>query len=165
MVVKRLYAQPIAGNEQRLMRAVPDGKGKHSAQVLDAVFPIFFVQVNDGFRVAVSAITMATRDQLLTQDRVVVNLAIENDPDRSIFIADGLVPGCDIDDAEPSHAQADTSSSKSAFIVRTAMSHHIAHPTQAGYIDTLVSPEIKNTCNSTHRPISPFRTTRQLPGK
>jgi hypothetical protein len=65
LVVQRLDAQTVAGDEQRFRISVPDGKGEHAAQVLYAVGAILFEKVDDGFGIAVGAVAMAAGDELL----------------------------------------------------------------------------------------------------
>jgi len=68
--------------------------------MLDASFAILFEEVDDRFRVAVGAVLMAFGDQGLAQGAVVVDFAVEDDPERAIFVGDGLVAGFEVDDAE-----------------------------------------------------------------
>src|ERR1051325_5102995 len=60
-VIQRFLADPIAGNEQLLITLVPTGEGKHAAQVMKTSRAIFFVSMNDCFRVGVGDEVMAAR--------------------------------------------------------------------------------------------------------
>src|ERR1700692_689870 len=86
-IVERLYPQPIASQEQDPFGAVPDREGKHSAQMFDALPPIFLVEMNDSFGVAPSSILMAAGLEILAQSLVVIDFAIEDDPNTAFFIA------------------------------------------------------------------------------
>ena len=59
--------EPVARNEKRFRIAIPDGKCEHAAQMLHAIRAILFEEVDDGFGIAVRAVAMAARDQLLAQ--------------------------------------------------------------------------------------------------
>ena len=107
--------------------------------MLDAVLAVFLVEMNDGFGVALGAITVATSDQMLAQRPVIVDLAVEDDPDRTVFIADGLMAGGKVDDAKAAHAQADLALREDAVVVRTAVGHDVAHAPQNAGIDVRVS--------------------------
>src|SRR5258708_29940307 len=76
----------VAGGKQLLLLHVPDGKGEHAAQMLDAVSSVLFVQVDNGFRVAVSTVMMTTGLELLAECAVVIDLPVENDPQSSILV-------------------------------------------------------------------------------
>src|SRR5262249_60057357 len=78
-----------------------DGKGQHSAQMVDAVLAVFFIQKEDRFGVAVGSITMAAMFQLGTEMRIVVNFTIKNNPDGAVLIGHRLMPPGNINDAEP----------------------------------------------------------------
>ena len=126
-VVQRLDAQTIAGQQQTPLRGVPDRKRKHPAQMVDAAWTELFPQVNDGFGVAGSPKTMTARGEFLAQLAVVVDLAIEDDPDRSIFVADRLLAAVQVDDAQASHAQPDAITQVHTFFIRPSMHQHLAH--------------------------------------
>src|SRR5215469_17033296 len=66
-VVQGLDPEPVARNEQRLALAVPNGEREHPAQVLDRIFPVLLVKMNDGFGVALRTIGVARGDQGLAQ--------------------------------------------------------------------------------------------------
>jgi hypothetical protein len=84
---------------------------------------------------------VAASDQLLADRPVIVDLPVENNGDRTIFIADRLMAGCKVDDAEAAHAEADPALGEEPIIVRAAMRHHVAHTTQYGGIDARVVTE------------------------
>ena len=49
---------------------------------------------------------MARRLELAADLRVIVDFAVEDDPDRSVFVRERLVPGGEIHDAQPAMAEA-----------------------------------------------------------
>src|SRR5215472_16281139 len=59
-VVERFYSQAIASAEKSFGARIPNRKGKHAPKMIDAVHAVLFVQMENGFRIAVRGITMAT---------------------------------------------------------------------------------------------------------
>jgi hypothetical protein len=58
---------------------------------------------------------------------VVVDFAVEDDPDASVFITDGLVTGVNVDDAEAAHCQSDILLGKQAIVVWPTMDDLFIH--------------------------------------
>jgi len=88
---KAADAEPVARDEKALTAAIPDGEGKHAAQVLHTVCAIFLVKDGHCFSITVGAILVTARLQLFAQLGMVVDFTVENDPDCSIFVAERLV--------------------------------------------------------------------------
>src|SRR5437867_4070630 len=107
-VVQRLDADTIAGEEKFALAAVPDRESKHPAQFFHAAFALLLVEVNDSLGVAVSLKDMTLADQFLAQLAEVVDLSVEDDPDRPIFVGDRLVASYEIDDRQSTHAKRST---------------------------------------------------------
>src|SRR5712692_9284963 len=122
--------------------------------MLEAVFPVFLVEMNDGFGVAVSAVGVSTRDQRFAQRLVVVDFAIEDDPERAVLVAHGLVAGGEIHDAEPAHADADAILRIYPLVVRPAMGHHVTHLAQDRWISLRVFLKLEESGYSTHSGLS-----------
>ncbi len=55
LVVEGLDSERIASQEEVSFPAVPDGEGEHAVELVDALRPLFFVQVDDDFRVAMAS--------------------------------------------------------------------------------------------------------------
>jgi hypothetical protein len=70
---------------------------------------------------------------------VVIDLAVEDDPSAAVFIRDGLMPGAQIDDAEPAHAEAATAIDINAFVVGATMANLITHGLDCGRFSATVS--------------------------
>jgi hypothetical protein len=81
---------------------------------------------------------------------VVVDLAIEDQPDRAVFISHRLMPGRrEIYDGQPPMAESDAAIDIQTAIVRTAMQHGVAHRAQLRLVN---GPSIKskNTDDTAH---------------
>ena len=98
MVVKRLDAHPIPRNKKTSFSSIPNRKGEHPPQPLHAGIPIFLIQVDDDFGVRPGPEGMAFREKFLPQFLEVIDFAVEDDPDRLIFIGHRLGTGVQVDD-------------------------------------------------------------------
>src|ERR1019366_2767788 len=54
-----LDLETISRSEKHTLATIPDCKGKHAAQMLDAIAAIFLIEVDDGFGIAVGAIAVS----------------------------------------------------------------------------------------------------------
>src|SRR5213592_3658895 len=88
--------------------------------------------MQDDLGVALSGEHVSLRDQPTPQLAVVVDLAVEDDDLRPVFVEDRLSPARQIDDAEPSHPEADGALHIDALVVRPAMANRGAHPPHRG---------------------------------
>ena len=147
-VVKRLLAEAIAHQQDLLLLRIPDAVREHAAQLVQAVGAFLFIEVDDGFGVAVGAEAMALGDELLAQFLVVVDLAVEDDPDAAVFVGDRLVTGAEIDDAEAAHADAAGPVGVDAFVIRPAMADEVGHGPDVGNLGAAVAQ--KKSRNPTH---------------
>src|SRR6185312_2799554 len=99
--VERLDAEPIACEEQALPCGIPDGKCEHAAKVIDRRCTPLLVRMHDRFGIGTSRVSMAGRFEACANVAVVIDFAVEDDPDRLIFIRQRLMPGGEINDAQP----------------------------------------------------------------
>ncbi len=72
--------------------------------MIHTVIAIFFVEMKNTFRVGARPELVTALDQVRVEVREVMRLAVEDDPERRVFVGDGLVAAFDVDDGEPSHA-------------------------------------------------------------
>src|ERR1700722_10017258 len=142
LIVERLDAQTIAREEDSLAASVPDGEGEHAAQVLNAVVAVFFVKMDDGFGVATGAVNMSARFELRAQVGVVVDFAVEDDPDGSVFVTQRLLAGGEIDNAQATHTQRGRTVDADAFIIGATVGNSIAHSPQDFAIDVGVEARV-----------------------
>ena len=103
--VERLDAEAIAREQQPPPRRVPDREREHAAEALDAVVAPLLVGVDDRFGVGARAVAVAGRFELRPDVGVVVDLAVEDDPDRAVFVRQRLLAGGQIDDAQAAVAE------------------------------------------------------------
>ena len=74
---------------------------------------------------------MAVRVELRSHLGEVVDLAVEDDPDRAVLVAERLIAGRQIDDAEPPVAEADAGADVEAVRVGAAMRDRRGHRGEA----------------------------------
>src|SRR5438309_1132313 len=83
------------GEEQSLAGAVPQSKGEHAPETLDAELLLLLVEVDDRLGVASGAVPVATRLEAGTEGGVVVDLAVVDDPARLVLVGHGLLTARD----------------------------------------------------------------------
>ena len=70
--------------------------------------------------------------ELAAQLAVVVNFAVEDDPDRARLVVHRLPAARQIDDAEAPHAEGEPRLNVHAFVVGSPVADHVAHPVDEG---------------------------------
>jgi hypothetical protein len=118
--------------------------------MLNALASVLLVQMDDSLCVAFGAIPVATRFEIFSQILVVINFTVEDNPDVSVFIAQGLMSGLNVDDAEAAHRQPDVLFDKEAIIVRAAVDDLLVHSGEQVTIYTPGPLGMKDTADSTH---------------
>jgi hypothetical protein len=73
--------------------------------MLDAFFAKFFIKMDDYFCIARGSECVAAALQLLPEFAIVVDLAVKNGDDLSIFTADRLLATVQVNDAQPAHSK------------------------------------------------------------
>ena len=106
-VAERLLPDPVAREEQRPRARVPDREGEHPAKILQAVRALLLVEVEDDFRVGVGAELVSLRDERRAQFLEIVDLAVEDDPDRAVLVRERLMSLGQVNDAQPAMAESD----------------------------------------------------------
>ena len=111
---------------------VPDRERKHSAELVDALLAPFFVRMNNRFSIRACAVAMALRFKMPANIGMVVDFAVEDDPDRSVFVREWLLAGAQVDDAQSPMRESGKGVDVQAGFVRTAMLEDVAHADSAG---------------------------------
>src|SRR5574341_562257 len=84
--------------------------------------------MNDGLGGGGGIELVAAGDQVFAQIVMVVDFAIEDDPDRTVLVRDRLVAAGDVNDRKAAHSDGGLARDVIAFIIRPAVSDHAAHP-------------------------------------
>src|SRR5690349_11088020 len=106
-----------------------------------------------GIRACPEFVTML--EEICVQIREVVRLAVEDDPQRFIFVGDGLVTALHVDDSQPPHAQSDSRFEMETIAIRAAMDNSLGHGFDSRPLRDLVIC-IRNSTNAAHKAILPF---------
>ena len=135
------------------MSRIPDCKGKHAAEVVNAIFAIFLIEVDDGLGVTVRSKAVTTFFQIMTKVGVIIDLAVKHNPNVPLFVAHRLMATEYIHDAQPSERERHGTGRERSLLVRPAMAQHARHGFQL-LCGGPVPPHIENSADSTHSPFS-----------
>src|ERR1039458_6951595 len=91
-VIQGLLAQTIAREEQRLAARIPNRRGEHAIELVDALKPRLLIEVQEGLDVAVCAEAVASLLQVPTQILVVIDLPVAHEPKRTVLVRHRLPP-------------------------------------------------------------------------
>jgi hypothetical protein len=100
MPVQRFDANAITGDKQSVFAGVPHGEGEHAIELVEEVFALFFVQVDEDFGIATGAEAMASTAEALSEFVMVINFAVKAHPDCAVFVAHRLTAGVEVDDTQ-----------------------------------------------------------------
>src|SRR4029077_1180627 len=106
-----------AGEQNATLPTVVQREGEHAVHALEHVDAVAVVQREDDLRVRVRAQPVATLKKVASQLEVVVELAVERDPELAVARAHRLVAALDVDDREASVTEADVSVDDGAAVV------------------------------------------------
>ena len=128
--VERLDPEPVARQQQSPPRPVPDRKREHAAEPLEGAISPLLVGVEDRFSVAARLVAVSGRLEESPDLRVVVDLAVENDPDAVVLVGQRLLTRGEIDDAETAMGQAGDLIAVQAGFVGSTVGDDVAHDRQ-----------------------------------
>src|SRR5436309_16103425 len=131
--------------------------------MLNAVATVLFIQMDDRFGIAFRAIAVASRLELQTEFAVIVDFTVIDDPQAVVLVANRLLSGPNIYDAEPPHSQPDVALDKKAIVIRPAVRDLRIHLRQRVALNAPFLSGIHNSADSTHISRSPFRSCRRHP--
>ena len=106
---------------------VGDREGEHAVELLDAGVAVLFVGVDDGFGVGLGAEAMAAGLELAAELAMVVDLAVEDDPDRAVFVGHRLLAAGPVDDRQAPVTEARPRGVKVAAAIGSAMVQPVGH--------------------------------------
>ena len=151
-VVERLHAEPIPGEQHPSPASVPEGEGELALQLVDARLPALLVKVDDRLRVRPAAIPVTAGLEPAPKRLVVVDLAVEDDPDGFVLVRHRLAAGGrEIHDGEPAVAQPHRPVEQDAVVVRSAVGEALGHALQQAPLDRLPGRELGDAGDPAHR--------------
>ena len=148
--VERLDAKPVAREEQRLGRRVPDGEREHAAEQLDTARTVLLIEVQNRLGIALRRECVSAPQQLAPQVAVIVDLAVEDDDLGPIFVENRLAPAGQVDDAEPPHAQSHGAVHIDTLVVRPSVPDRFAHLPHEERRDRAVPVRVDESYDAAH---------------
>ena len=128
--VQRLDAEPVAPDQQAAAAGVPQREVEHAVQAMHESVALGLVQMDQDLAVGAGLEARALGLQLGAQLAVVVDLAIADQPDRVVGIAQRLVAAAQVDDRQAAHRDAAGAVDVHAFVVGAAVAREVAHRRQ-----------------------------------
>src|SRR5262245_34057385 len=107
--------------------------------------------MNDCLGVGVGFELMAALDERFTQFGKIVDFTIEDNPDRSVLVANRLMAARHINDRKPPHTKSDIVLEIESLVVRAAMNDCASHFAGDLLVGDLTSVEIDESCNTAHK--------------
>ncbi|EKD38667.1 MAG: hypothetical protein ACD_75C00651G0002 [uncultured bacterium] len=131
-IIEGLLADPVTGQKQIPVFAVPNGKSEHAPQIGDTFRAVLFVEVEDCFGIGLGMKLVATSHQIFPQFQVVIDFAIEDNPQCSVFIGHGLMSRLTkVENAQPPVAENDMGECEGVFmdaiVIGTSVDHFLQH--------------------------------------
>ncbi len=121
------------------------------SQPIDQARAMLLIEMDQDFGIALGPEPVSPAFEPAAQLLVVVDLAVEDDLDRAVFVADRLVAPFQVDDRQPPMRQPDPWLGPEPLGVRAAMGDRIAHGLQQAGIDRSGAVGVDDACNTTHR--------------
>src|SRR5258708_3687469 len=111
--------------------------------------------MTENFRVRAGTEDVAALFEAISKLRKVIDFAVGNDPDRIIFIGDGLMSARQINNAEPAHPEGDTTAEVVPMIIRAAVRDGLSHSGKELPRGLSVRFQVRDAVDSTHLVIFP----------
>src|SRR5947209_18188109 len=118
--------------------------------MLDTIITVFLVCMHNNFSIAVCSKVVAMYLQFLLKLIIVVNFSIEDDEDALIFVKNGLMPACYVDNGETAHAERDSIAYPNSLIVWSTVPNNLAHASNKPFCVISVALYVNKSCDSTH---------------
>src|SRR5688572_2460636 len=117
--------------------------------MLRAIRSIAIVGMNYRFGVAVGVERVTKLLQLFAEFKVVIDLAVKNDPGRAVLVMYWLLTALDIDYRQPAHSQPYSAIDVETVVIRTSMTYGATHAREQALINRRRVPA-NYSYNSTH---------------
>src|SRR5439155_25984252 len=148
--VQRFDAEPIPPEDETAAPRIPEREGEHALESRDRLGPVLLVEVDDDLDVRGAAEVMAAGLERGAERRAVVYLAVADDLDRAVLVAERLVSAYHVDDREPAHAERHLAAHEPPEVVGAAMDDDVAHPAHPLRAGGLTRHESQFACDAAH---------------
>jgi hypothetical protein len=106
--------------------------------------------MDDSFGVAFGAVAVPLGLQVLAYFLVIVDFAVEDNPQALVFIGDRLMTRLNINDAQPAHCQPNVLLHKESIVIWSTVGYLVVHGHQRVTADPLSSIGMEDTTDSAH---------------
>ena len=113
--------------QKATLARIPKRNREHSIHSRDKIHSVFLIQMRNDFAVAGAFKAIAFVDQVPTQLAIVIDFTVEDHDDGAGCVHHGLIARVEVDDCQPSHAEANPGCNVDSLAVRTAVQYRIAH--------------------------------------
>jgi len=149
VIVERLDPVVIPRREQGLRFRIPDDVGEHPAQIPDELGSVLLVSVQQHFAVRVGPELVSFFQKSLPEFTVVVDLPVEDQDERPVFVEQRLIAADQVDDGKTPVSERDAVRAEESFSVRAAMPDGVRHPAdQRFFLRFRTGP--RKSCDSAH---------------
>ena len=155
-ITERLLAHPVASQGQPLAGDVPDRQGEHPVELADEFGAVILVKMDQAFGVGAGPEGVTSGEESGSKLGIVVDLAVEGDPDGPVLVAHRLGPPLDVDDREPTMPEPGRTFAEQAIAVRPPMLERRGHSGQQRAVGSFALA-IHESGNATHEGESKLR--------
>ena len=156
-VVERLFAEAVAREEQRLAPLVEERKGEHPVEALETRLAPLLPGMNDDLGIAARSKHMAERGEFGHQRLEIINLAVEHDADRAVFVEQRLIAARQVDDGEAAMPEPDPGRMIKPVPVRATMGEQTGHPMQQEPVGRAAPAVVEDAGDPAHKPVPSLR--------
>ena len=149
-VVQGLLAEAIASQEQLMLPAVPERKGEHAFETVEAGRPFVLVGVQDDLGVGARREDVIPPTELVAKFVSVIDFAVSNEMARSVFVGQRLLTRQEVDYPETPRGESDTAVTPRAPLVGSAVSQRLTHQLQHASRPLWLAAELEDSSETTH---------------
>ena len=154
-IIQRFDAKEVTGAEELLLFLVPDDEGKHAPQLVQQLFAVFFIAVEEHFRVGGGLEHMTCLQKVLFDFPIIVDLPVEGEDFATVLVQNGLASAFQVDNGKPPKPQGDGTVHIIIRVVRATVTDGVRH--RAEHTCILLSVAAVNKSNeSAHGRYLPF---------
>ena len=106
--------------------------------------------MEDGLGVAAAVVSVAAGFQPRAQRGMVVDLAVEDDPDRAILVGHRLMPATHVHDGQAPMSEPHGAVDEQALAVGAAVTKNVPHPLEPRLLHGLVDVELRDAGDAAH---------------
>ena len=149
-VIEGADADPVPGQEELLLADVPDRQGELAVDPVQAAGAVLLVEMQQHLGVGLGGEAVSLADQLLLELDVVEGLAVIDDPEAAVLVADRLGPAVDADNAQAQMPQGDVAVQVHPRLIRTPVVQGGDHQGDRVHTGRLTSCDVDYSGNSAH---------------